>query len=234
MVFLRIVIVLAVLIIILLSLNLKLYLKISDTATVVRAGIGPIVLKLIPQRKKKIKLKDYTYKSFHKRLEKEKKKAEKKKNKKNKKKLAAEKKKNSELKQKAAEVSDSSKSGEEKLFSVSSIIELVTTEFPKLSSRLHINIKKLSVTVGGDDAANIAITYGRLEAVIGAMLALLDENTTLKPLNDGAVSVQADFLSPKTKTELDISVKISVLSILKTAFAALVWLIKSKSSSQGK
>lgn len=231
MVFLRIVIVLAVLIIILLSINLKLYLKIYDTATVVRAGVGPIVLKLIPQRKKEIRLNGYTYKSFHKHLEKEKKKAEKKKNKK---KLAAEKKKNSELKQKAAEVSDSSKSSEEKLFSVSSIIELVTTEFPKLSSRLHINIKKLSVTVGGDDAANIAISYGRLEAVIGAMLALLDENTTLKPLNDGAVSVQADFLSPKTKTELDISVKISVLSILKTAFAALVWLIKSKSSSQEK
>lgn len=224
MVFLRIVIVLAVLIIILLSMNLKLHLKISDTATVVRAGVGPIVLKLVPQRKKKLRLKDYTYKNFHKRLEKEKKKTEKKK------KLTAEKKKTSELKQKVAEVSDSSNGSEEKLFSVSSVVELVTTEFPKLSSRLHINIKKLSVTVGGDDAANIAITYGRLEALIGAMLALLDENTSLKPLNDGAVNVQADFLSPKTKLELDASVRISVLSILKTAFAALVWLIKNKSS----
>ena len=60
MVFLWIVIILAVLIIALLSLNFKLYLKIDGT-THIRAGVGPVVFTLLPQKKKKIRLRDYTY-----------------------------------------------------------------------------------------------------------------------------------------------------------------------------
>ena len=55
MVFLWIVIILAVLIIALLSLNFKLYLKFDGT-THIRAGIGPVVFTLLPQKKKKIRL----------------------------------------------------------------------------------------------------------------------------------------------------------------------------------
>lgn len=52
MVFLWIVIILAVLIIALLSLNFKLYLKFDGT-THIRAGIGPVVFTLLPQKKKR-------------------------------------------------------------------------------------------------------------------------------------------------------------------------------------
>lgn len=73
MVFLWIVIILAVLIIALLSLNFKLYLKFDGT-THIRAGIGPVVFTLLPQKKKKIRLRDYTYERYKKNLEKKRKK----------------------------------------------------------------------------------------------------------------------------------------------------------------
>lgn len=96
MVFLWIVIVLAVLIIALLSLNFKLYLKIDGT-THIRAGVGPVVFILLPKKKKKVRLKDYTYKKYKRNLEKKRKKQLKKAEKLDKKRKA------DELKKKPAE-----------------------------------------------------------------------------------------------------------------------------------
>ena len=56
-----------------LSLRIKVFLKLEDILTL-RAGLGPIVLKLLPKKKKKINLRDFTYKKHQTRLEKERKK----------------------------------------------------------------------------------------------------------------------------------------------------------------
>lgn len=222
MVFLWIVISLAVLIIALLSLNFKLYLKIGGT-THIRAGVGPVVFILMPKKKKKVRLKDYTYKRYKKNLEKKRKKQLKKAEKLDKKRKA------DELKKNAAEaVKDKTETPEEKLFTLSSLLEFAAEQFPKAVSKLKINVKKLIVKVGGNDAAKIALDYGKLEAAVSLLMELLDNKTRLSKIKEGSVLVYADFLAEKTTVELDISVKIRGFSIVGLALSSLVWLIKSK------
>ncbi len=222
MVFLWIVISLAVLIIALLSLNFKLHLKIDGT-THIRAGVGPVVFILLPKKKKKIRLKDYTYKRYKKNLEKKRNKLLKKAEKLDKKRKAE------ELKKKAAEaVKDKTEAPEEKLFTLSSLLEFAAEQFPKAVSKLKINVKKLIVKVGGNDAAIIALDYGKLEAAVSLLMELLDNKTRLSKIKEGSVLVYADFLAEKTTVELDISVKIRGFSIVGLALSSLVWLIKSK------
>lgn len=222
MVFLWIVIVLAVLIIALLSLNFKLYLK-FDGATQIRVGIGPVMLTLLPRKKKKVRLRDYEYKRYKKNLEKKRKKQLKKAEK------LAKKRKADELKKKADEaVKDKAEAPEEKLFTLSSLLEFAAEQFPKAVSKLKIGVKRLIVKVGGNDAAKIALDYGKLEAAVSLFVELLDNKTRLSKIKEGTVLVYADFLAEKTTVELDISVKISVFSIVSIGFSSLAWLIKSK------
>lgn len=222
MVFLRIVIALAVLIIALLSLNFKLYLK-FDGVTQIRAGIGPIVFTLLPQKKKKVRLRDYEYKRYKKNLEKKRKKQLKKAEKLEKKRKA------DELKKKADDVvKDKAETPEEKLFTLSTLLEFAAEQFPKAVSKLKINVKKLIVKVGGNDAAKIALDYGKLEAAVSLLMELLDNKTRLSKIKEGTVLVYADFIAEKTTVELDISVKISGFSIVGLGFSSLVWLIKSR------
>lgn len=230
MVLLWIVIALAVLIIILLSLNIKLYLKFGAT-TQVRAGIGFIVLPLVPSKKKKIKLSDYSYKNFQASREKEKKQQLKKALKAKKK--AEKKNKSTEVKEKAENVvKDDKGTAESKLLSISEILEFVTNEFPRLASRIKIKINRFIVKVGGNDSAKIALDYGKLEAVVSLIMELLDNKTSLSPIKKNTVLVYADFLSEKTSLEADISIKISVFSIVRTGISAIIMLIRSMIKKQ--
>ena len=47
-------------------------------------------------------------------------------------------------------------------------------------------------------------------------------------MKSGAVSVNADFISEKTKLMIDVSLKISIFSILKVGFHTVKWLISQK------
>lgn len=230
MVLLWIVIALAVLIIILLSLNIKLYLKLGET-TQVRAGIGCIVLTLVPSKKKKIKLSDYSYENFQASREKEKKKQLKKALKAQKK--AEKKNKPTDVKDNAENVVNNNESTpESKLLSISEILEFVTNEFPRLASRIKIKINRFIVKVGGNDSAKIALDYGKLEAIVSLIIELLENKTSLSPIKENTVLVYADFLSEKTTFEADISIKISVFSIVRTGMSALIMLIRSMINKQ--
>lgn len=224
MVFLRIVIILAVLIIALLSLNLKIFLKYDGTICL-RVGIGPVVLNILPKKEKKLRLRDFTYDKYYANLEKKKKKQLKK---------AEKKKKKHKSDEPKSDAPAESGNSEDKLFTVSSVLDFISSEFPKAISKLKINIKKLIITVGGSDAAKIALSYGKVEAAVSLIIELLDNKTKLSPIKEGTVMVYADFLSEKTTVNFDFSVKISIGSILGIAIGVVVWFIKNKFASDAE
>ncbi len=49
------------------SLRIKLFIRLTDSL-LVRAGLGPVIFTLVPQKKKKIKISDFTYKKHQKRI----------------------------------------------------------------------------------------------------------------------------------------------------------------------
>ena len=207
-----------------LSLRVQLYIRQTDELRL-RAGVGPVVITLTPKKQKKIKLSDFTPKRHAKRLLKDKKKAEKKEAKKA---LKDEKKKGS-MKSEIKKAEETSRgNAENKINGVIEIIKFVFEEFPRLASYMRTEIKMLSVTVGGKDADDCARKYGAICALTACLIELLDNKTSLKRMKSGAVSVNADFISEKTKLMIDVSLKISIFSILKVGFHTVKWLISQK------
>jgi len=210
------------------SLHLKFYLKIDGTTTV-HAGLGPIVLKLLPKKEAKpIDPRDFTYEKHKKRLERDRKAALKKAAKKAKK---AEKKKQkkalSEEAEKAAE-SIQNAAEEEKLASVIDILTLVFDELPKLASYFKTEIRMLDITVGGKDADKIARTYGRMAALVPLLIELLEAKTSFKKLKPNVIHLSAYFLASKTTVKMHIRLKLRIFSIIRIGWHALVWFIRLK------
>ncbi len=208
-----------------LSLRIKLYIRQTDELRV-RAGVGPILLTLAPKKKKTVKLSDFTYRKHQKRLIADRKKAEKKAAKAA---IKAEKKKSAEIQKKLAAAHEKSKGSiTDKLSAVLDIVEFVFEELPRLASYLKTEIKMLKISVVGKDAADTAQKYGAVCALTSCLIELLDNKTALKRMNEGSVSVSADFTGEKTKILLDISVKISIFSVLRVGLHTLKWLISQK------
>ena len=200
-----------------LSLRAKLYIKLDSEITL-RAGLGPVLLTVVPKKKrKKPRLSAFSYKKHQRRLEKERKKAEKKK------KNKAEK-----IAEKAESENARKKSAGEKIGSLFEIVSFVLEEFPRLASYIHTNIRALHVTVGGSDAARVAELYGIISASVAALTELLDNKTRLKTLKKDSVTVSADFLASKTTVVADISMKLSLFSALRVGLHTLMWLVKRK------
>lgn len=226
MVFLRVILIIALLIALLLSLRVKLYIRFTDNVCI-RVGVGPVVFTLTPKKHKKVVISDFTYEKHQKRLEKEMRKSERKTLKKARR--AEKKRKSAELRQKAeAAASNEAAEVENKLGEIIDLLTFICEEFPRLASRLHVGIKRLHIAVGGNDAAETALKYGKIQTAVSLLIELLDNKTKLYPIKKGDAVVYADFLLPRTRCEADISLKLSIYSLLRTGFSALIWLIKSK------
>ncbi len=214
---------------IILSFHIKLYVIAgSDMETRLKAGVGPVVLTLAPKKKKEVRLSDFTYEKHQKRLEKEKAASLKKQLKKSKSKSKTKK-----IEEKANSVDEDS-TPEVKLFSVFDIIEFVLDEFPRLASYIKIRLRSLKIVIGGDDAAKIAETYGAVQAVVSLFIEFLEHKTDLYKISEGEVTVYSDFLLEKTKFEINISLKISLFSILRTGICSVAWLVRMKIRSMKK
>ena len=208
----------------LLSLRVRIRVALDD-AFRTRAGLGPVMLTLLPQKKKKIRLSSFSYKKHQKRLEKERRKKIKKVLKKRKKSENREK--ADEIRKKAKNASLSHDKGDAAV-SVLEIIRFALDEFPRLASYFHIHIRKLRITVGGDDAAKIALDYGKLAAAVSLTVELLENKTKLHSIKDGDISVRADFLAPKTSAEIDISLSVSLFSLVRVAVHSIKWFVGMK------
>jgi len=184
-----------------------------------KAGAGPVMITVTPKKKKEINLKDYSYKKFQKRLEKEKKKKEK----------AALKKAKKEKAKKEAEklAPDSKEKDTGKMASIISLIKFGIGEVGILISSIKTEIRSLHIICSGEDAADTAIKYGTFSAGISTILELLSLSS-LKPPRDGCVTLDYDFLSDKSKFDIDIIFKIRIFTIIRIGMHALVWFIKSK------
>ena len=159
---LAILVVIALLIFLLLMTNLKIRVA-SDGDITLKAGAGPVMLKLLPKRQKKVKLRRFTHKKYLALVEAEKK---------------ALQDKNTEQ-----EAEKSEKKEKDKKESIANTVSLITQILERLgvyAGRLRTNIKSLDITVGGDDAASAAVTYGVISQSVTYLLELLDCKTKLK------------------------------------------------------
>ena len=91
------------------------------------------------------------------------------------------------------------KDSDRKLKLVFELLHVAAKQLPRV---FRIRLKKLDITVGGEDAADIALNYGALHALVGASLGALDAYRGLFygfRANRKKIRIRTDFLLPDTQ-----------------------------------
>ena len=110
---------------------------------------------------------------------------------------------------------------------VSEILELLgelaeASASPVFHLFRHIYLVKLDlkVAVGGEDAAQIAINTGRIEAAVGYFIGIFRSLKQLKKLRHAII--RPNFLSEKTEYRVSFCIMIKLGTILYAVFAAVL------------
>lgn len=170
---------------------------------VLKAGVGPVMIKIISpdKKKKKIKLRDFSQKKYLK-------------------KIAGLKKQKSapKKKKKAAHV-------EKPKGSVTDMVELVleiVSRLEKYFGRIGTRVSRLRITVGGNDTADAAIKYGAACQAVAYLTEILKTKTRLRVGRGDEISVTCDYFSSDIKIDADIEIRIRVLDALVTGVDVLL------------
>lgn len=177
----------------------------------VRAGLGPVMIKIFPRKKKrkKIPLSKFSQKKYLKMSEKLRKKE--------KRKAAEEAKKKKEKTEKAEK---EKKSLSERIEDIKSIVRLAVKTAGKYSKKITVTVMRFRVTVGGDDAAETAKTYGAVAGALSYLTELLPAAVTFRA-GPGAISADADFLAEKIAFDADAEASIRLINVLRIGLAVL-------------
>ena len=108
------------------------------------------------------------------------------------------------------------------------IKRVVSFFFSRLFRHLRIDVTRIRIIVGSDEAAKTAITYGIVVQAVAYILALLDKVSNVRGLARRDVYVDADFLSEETKVDVKIAFSIRLWHILHLAFGSLRRLIANR------
>ena len=114
---------------------------------------------------------------------------------------------------------------EENLDLIKSILSFF---FSRLFGHLRIDVTRIRIIVGSDEASKTAITYGIIVQSVAYILALLDKVSNVHGLKNRDVLVDADFLSEETKVDIKIAFSIRLWHVLHLAFGSLGCLIANR------
>ncbi len=218
--------VLLFLIVALMFLKVKVIIEASDSATVY-LKILFVKIKLVPSERKKVKLKDWTSKKYRRRQEKDKLKELKKQQKKARS-SEKKKKKKDEAKKKAETKPKPKKSPSEIVDLVGLVAKLVGTFFGRFSKRLRLDLTRIRITVGGEDAAKTAISYGIVCQGVSALISVLDSITNVSPKSNRDIVVDANFLSEKTEIDIVLAASLRVWHVFDMLLSVAIKFVKEK------
>lgn len=189
----------------------------------VQLSIGPFVLFRLPKPQKPIDLRQFTYAKHQKRLAKDAAKQKKKEKKTSTKRS---------VKQSLQTGATEAKKKENKLAGLLHMIRVLFTVLPELYGTVRCQIYRLVVVVGGDDVADVALHYGILSQSLACLLEYLSQSSQLLPTEPEALVVRADFLTPKTTVQADLSFQLRLGTLCKILIKGAVgFAVGSKTNS---
>ncbi len=166
-------------------------------------------IRILPAKEKKIKPGDYTFDKVAKRklkqAKKEKEKSEKAPKKSKPKKKRAEK--------KPADESEKKENKNALIPMIPELIKLVFDVLKRAPRKLRLEINRLRLSVGAENAADTAIRYGAVTQAVGAALTLAEEHADVRVGKDAVMTVP-NFLSGKTDADISVRLSVRVGSVL--------------------
>ena len=185
--------------------------------------------RLMPKKRKKIKLRRFTKKRYEKMLAKEKKKKEKKAAKKAKK--AADKAEKAEKekteKEKAAEAQGQKKESKTKIVSdLWQMRSLIAKTVRGFIGRVRTERMRVRLVIGSDNAATSALIYGAAANAAVDMQEILRTQTNLR--RECEIDLGVDFTSETTVADVYVRMAITLANVLGTAIAFIFGFLKRK------
>ncbi len=189
----------------------------SDVKLVLKLLGIPFTLMPKNKKKKKIKLSDYSRRAIEKRRKKEAKRAERESRK-------PQKEKKPKPPKEKAPLSET----------ISFISDLVLYLIKKFFGYLRIDMTRIVIRVGSDDAAKTAISFGIINGGVFALLSVLDKVTNVKKNRRTEISVSPDFTSDKITSDIKLAFSVRVYEVISLALGALFRYLKQMFKKQSK
>ena len=218
----------AAIILLILMLKISVRLRLTEEMNLA-VGIGFIKLRVLPSREKELRLSDYKIKKFRKiqakKAKKEAKAAEKAR-------LKKKKKKTDKTSKKVADAKRRADGGEKQKNDIAGLIHIITetakTFIARFGKHLGVKVRRLKITVGSDNAAKTAVTYGAVCGAVQCLFEVIDNTSHLKlPKSCDEFAVVPDFTAEKLSAEVDISFSFRVWQIFDMLIRAAVTFIKN-------
>lgn len=191
----------------LLLIRVKIIVEYSSDEVKLGLRILGIKISLIPrkEKKKKVRLKDYSYKALEKRRIKEAKKKDKPQKKESK-------------KQKHVLSSQKDAPFTEKLSLITGIVKYLISRFFRY---LRIDLTRVIVVVGSSDAAKTAVMYGIINQGVALLLDILGAITNIKRNKKTDISVSPDFTKEKIEADIKLAFSLQVWQAFAIALGTL-------------
>ena len=170
-------------------------------------------VRILPKKKKKIKLRRYTVKNIVRQKQREKKKQAK---------LYAKR-----AKHAASHGKDKKKEKPRLRESIALLRALVAALAKKTGGHLHLHTARVNIRVATGDAATTAILYGAAAAALSYLLTALDSVTRLHA-GEEKISLTADYLGEKSTADVKIVFKLRLIFALTLLFSLALTYLKTK------
>ncbi|MDY3846050.1 MAG: hypothetical protein SOZ62_03980 [Eubacteriales bacterium] len=172
------------------------------------------IKKQVYPKNEKIKISDYKYKKYQKRLAK-----------KRKQELKEVKKVDNEI----VKQTSTEKSNPEKIIkNIKLLLWIVKKVYRRFLRALRIDVNHINITVASDNAAKTAITYGAVYQGVEYLLAFIDENVKVRQKYSEDILIDTDYLSDKSKCDINLVFSVSAARMLDITFVLAYNYIKCK------
>lgn len=111
---------------------------------------------------------------------------------------------------------------------IETIISLLKKFFSKFFKHLRLDVSRIVVTVGAEDAAKCAITYGIVSQSVAYLLEFLDCNLNIHKKRSGEIDVRCDFTAESISYDIFLSASLTVWQILDIGISLAYNYLKGK------
>lgn len=111
---------------------------------------------------------------------------------------------------------------------IDTVISLVKILFSRFFKHLRLDVSKIIISVGGEDAAKTAITYGVVSQSVAYLLEFLDNRLKISKKRTGQINVFCDFTSEDVTYDISLSASLSVWQLLDIAISLAYNYFKGK------
>lgn len=98
----------------------------------------------------------------------------------------------------------------------------------KLFKHLRLDLSHIMITVGGEDAARTAVTYGIVSQGVAYLLSFLDAHLKVRKKRHGEIAVCCDFTAAQTTCDIRIAASLTVWQLLDIGISLAYNYLKGK------